>query len=332
MKACSVEGCEDSQKATGLCSKHYRRQRAGNPTWRTCLVCGQSTEGRHVAQRCESHALEKRLEDERSRRRGQREKKESELNRRCSDCLTSIRGLHFNAVFCIPCRQRRETAREQARDRLWAKERLCRVCPAAITGAPRGQRYCSQDCRRTAKLDRKLAKPAHRRECKVCGLSIAGPPSSRRKYCALCSECNRDNCDAPRRSSIGFCGFHYSRWRNGTDMLKPFGDKNRYQIGTRHVRQGYAWIKIRHGRGGWKLEHHLVMVESLSRPLLPHENVHHINGIRDDNRLENLELWSTSQPSGQRVADKAEWAADFLQEYGLSVKGSFQLALAKRKG
>ena len=41
----------------------------------------------------------------------------------------------------------------------------------------------------------------------------------------------------------------------------------------------------------------------------------HINGIRDDNRTENLELWSTSQPCGQRVKDKIEWAKEILETY-----------------
>ncbi len=58
------------------------------------------------------------------------------------------------------------------------------------------------------------------------------------------------------------------------------------------------------------------MEEYLRRPLLPGETVHHKNGVRDDNRLQNLELWSTSQPSGQRVVDKIAWAKEILALYG----------------
>lgn len=58
------------------------------------------------------------------------------------------------------------------------------------------------------------------------------------------------------------------------------------------------------------------MEEKLCRALLPHENVHHINGVRNDNRPENLEVWNTSQPAGQRAVDKLAWAREIIELYG----------------
>lgn len=57
------------------------------------------------------------------------------------------------------------------------------------------------------------------------------------------------------------------------------------------------------------------MERAIGRKLVAGENVHHKDGDRQNNKIENLELWTKAQPSGQRVVDKIKWAADFLRQY-----------------
>lgn len=68
--------------------------------------------------------------------------------------------------------------------------------------------------------------------------------------------------------------------------------------------------------GGYIHEHRLVISNSVGRPLHSFETVHHKNGDRSDNRIENLELWSSVQPSGQRVEDKLKYAYEIIRLYG----------------
>jgi HNH endonuclease len=67
--------------------------------------------------------------------------------------------------------------------------------------------------------------------------------------------------------------------------------------------------------GSYVFEHILVAEDLLGRHLYPGETVHHRNGVRDDNRPENLELWTTPQPSGIRVSDAVSWAHEIISRY-----------------
>lgn len=126
--------------------------------------------------------------------------------------------------------------------------------------------------------------------------------------------CQEDSCD---RDAVkrGFCGAHYRQWWRA-ERTQPI-----YLTGGRRVSSdGYVYVKCPghvegRKRGGWGLEHRMVMADTLGRALYADESVHHRNGDREDNRRENLELWSRWQPVGQRVEDKVAFAREILARY-----------------
>lgn len=182
----------------------------------------------------------------------------------------------------------------------------CETCGTAVTRKPSDFRehvFCSHKCYSSSSLRRRMTMELNEslpervaRTCPTCQKAFDLPPS--------------------RVLDVNFCS-RECRTAARREEGRRFLNANGYAIVG--VPADYPGAR-RNGNYGQIFEHRKVMQDMLGRPLLPEENVHHKNGVRDDNRPENLELWTRSQPSGQRVEDKIRWAREFLQQYeGLSI-------------
>jgi hypothetical protein len=149
----------------------------------------------------------------------------------------------------------------------------------------------------------------HMRErvCDECGRVFR--PSSRHFRCPACRAKDLCACGNEKQVKSATCA----------SCRTDVGEANANWKGrcTRH-KAGYVMVRAPdHPRASLRyvFEHILVAEELLGRYLVDGESVHHINGVRGDNRPENLELWTRPQPSGIRVSDAINWARQTYDRY-----------------
>lgn len=144
-------------------------------------------------------------------------------------------------------------------------------------------------------------------------------------------KCSVEGCDRPSRAN-SLCHRHLMRVRTHGEPGEA--EARRRAKGEGHIsKAGYIDMSVQGRKLG---QHRYVMEQHLGRELHPWEHVHHRNGRRADNRLENLELWvapskhpglSARQPNGQRPEDLAA----FLVAYYPDIVKAEQRAQARER-
>lgn len=158
------------------------------------------------------------------------------------------------------------------------------------------------------------------RQCKRCRVDTRKTPE-RREYIRLwrkrkteeghygtCSKCSQplgrnEHSDRPNQPT-GIC----SKCQNL--------DNHHGWKGGRTINQD-GYVIIRYKPLKTMLEHRYVMQQHIGRELKADETVHHVNGVRTDNRLDNLELWVGAPTRGIRKDDAVAWAKEILERYNV---------------